>query len=95
MSLRDDLDAEDMKKLKGGRSREHSPEDLLQPLRTTTQESSITISSWAKSLGISRTTLCNYLPELRKRNYIQTTGEGTASRQFITSTGLTFLLNSP
>lgn len=95
MELRHDLNPEEMKKVKGGRPKDFSPQELLVPIRDTTPDSSITITAWSKLLGISRNTLSGYLPELRQRDYIRTAGEGTASRQFITETGKIYLENEP
>lgn len=95
MEPRTDLDPEEMKKSKGGRSKDYELSFLLTPIRNTSRESSITISAWSKLLGIPRKTLSDYLAELRKRDYISTIGEGTSARQYITIIGLTYLENEP
>jgi len=95
MELRPDLNPDDMKKVKGGRSKEYELSFLLEPIRNTSKESSITISAWSKILGIPRKTLSDYLAVMRKRDYIRTTGEGTSARQYITEIGLTYLENEP
>lgn len=95
MEPRTDLDPEEMKKSKGGRSKDYELAFLLTPIRNTSRESSITISAWSKILGIPRKTLSDYLAELRKRDYIRTIGEGTSARQYITIIGLTYLENEP
>lgn len=95
MELRADLDPEDMKKSKGGRPKDFTLSFLLEPIKNTSQESSITISAWSKILGIPRKTLSDNLAELRKRDYIKTTGEGTHARQYITEIGLVYLENEP
>lgn len=87
MEFRPDLDPEEMKKVKGGRPKEYEAFDLLEPIRNTSIESSITITAWSKILGIKRDTLSSYLPALRKQDFIRTTGEGTQARQYITEKG--------
>src|SRR5690606_36585653 len=56
MALRDDLDPDAMKKLKGGRAKEHDPAKLLSAIADSTDENPVSISSWAESAGVSRTT---------------------------------------
>lgn len=87
MELRPDLDAEDMKKPKGGQTKKYNPEKLCAAIAETTAENPISISAWAVKADITRQTLQGYLPSLRAKGWISTTGEGNTARQFITESG--------
>jgi predicted transcriptional regulator len=87
MELRPDLDADKMKKAKGGRSKVHDPEKLCAAIAETTVNNPISISAWAKAAGINRTTLNEYLPGLRAKGWIATAGEGNTARQYLTEKG--------
>jgi hypothetical protein len=91
MALRPDLSAENMKKPAAGRKRAHDPRVLLAAIRSRIPENAISISAWAKVIGVSRQTLQTYLPEMRAKRWIMLTGEGNNARQFITQTGLEVL----
>lgn len=53
----------------------------------TTVDNPISISSWAEAARINRTTLNDYLPDLRAKGWIATTGEGNTARQYLTEKG--------
>jgi predicted transcriptional regulator len=87
MELRPDLNAEAMKKPKGGQTRKHDPRKLLAAIKETTAEKGISVSAWAEKMEITRQTLQGYLKQMRDKGWISTSGEGNAARKFITSSG--------
>lgn len=87
MELRPDLDPDSMKKPKGGRHKQHDPEKLCAAISESTEEKPISVSAWAKSAGVPRQTLTDYLPGLRAKGWIKTAGEGGSARQYLTETG--------
>lgn len=91
MFQRDDaLNPDDLKKLPG-RKKQMSEVEVLSAIAQTTEQEPITVSYWADLLGLSRTTLIGYLNSFRSRQLIQTVGEGSKARQFITQNGRIFL----
>jgi len=94
MALRPDLNAEAMRKAKAGRTKAHDPLDLLAVIGDRSAENPITISAWAEAAEIRRTTLTEYLPDMRARGWIATVGEGKAARQYCTDKGQTMLTRS-
>ena len=94
MTLRPDLNPDAMKKAKGGQARKHDPLKLLAVIKDTTADKGISISAWALGAGISRQTLQDYLPDMRAKGFLSTSGEGSAMRQFITTSGREALLKS-
>jgi hypothetical protein len=89
MELRPNLDPDTMRRPQSGRSKAHDLPELLSFIRDTSAASPISISAWAKSAGIARSTLTGYLPTLRAKGWVRTAGEGaTSGGQFITSSGL-------
>lgn len=91
MLVADSLDPNDLKQSKGGRTPSYNPKDLLSAIRTSSAENPISISSWAISADVPRTSLCSYLPSFRAKGWTKTAGSGSASRQYITEQGLIFL----
>jgi hypothetical protein len=87
MVLRQDLSPDAMKKAKAGRRKAHDPKRLLAAIMDSSAEEPVSIAAWAKSAGLPRQTLADYLPELRSRGWIQTAGEGSTARQFLTKEG--------
>ncbi|MBI4662162.1 MAG: AAA family ATPase [Verrucomicrobia bacterium] len=87
MELRPDLDPDSMKKVKAGRRKAHDPRELLTVIVENTAENPVTISAWAEAAGIKRQTLTEYLPGMRSRGWVATTGEGKSARQFCTEKG--------
>jgi predicted transcriptional regulator len=87
MRLRPDLSAEDVKKPTQGRKKAHDPEMLCSAIADTTMDNPISVNAWAKAAGINRTTLNDYLQELRKKGWIMTVGEGNSARQCLTDKG--------
>lgn len=67
-----DLDPRRLKKCRG-RTREHSFQTLLLPIVHTSTEVPISISAWAKRVGVARSTLRGYLEDLRLYAWIQDT----------------------
>jgi hypothetical protein len=74
-----------------GRPRTANPVKLLEAIETRTVENPVSISEWAHLSGIKRPTLSEYLPDFRRKGWIQTVGEGSKSRQVITKVGLEYL----
>jgi predicted transcriptional regulator len=87
MELRADLSPDAMKRAKGGRPKTHDPRKLVAAIVDATAENPVSISAWAEAAGIKRQTLTGYLPELRVRGWVQTSGEGNTARQFLTEKG--------
>ena len=87
MELRSALDADKMKKSRGGRNPEHDARNLVAAILDRTAENPISISAWAQAARITRQTMQNYLPEMRQKDWIRTSGEGNTARQYITETG--------
>ncbi len=90
MKLADDLDPSKLKQV-AGRKKEHNPKKLLTAIAQTTRENPISVSAWATAGNVPRQTLTDYLPEMRHKKWIETTGEGNAARQFITNEGKAFI----
>lgn len=82
-----DLDPNDLKPAKAGRSPAHDPLDLLAAIADSSREKPVSISGWAKAAGIKRQTLTDYLPGMRAKGWIATTGEGNTARQYLTEKG--------
>src|SRR5262249_51704582 len=82
-----ELDPARLKQSKGGRKRTHAPEQLCAAIIETTAENPTRISAWAVAAKIPRQTLQDYLPGLRAKRWIATSGEGSSARQFITEKG--------
>lgn len=90
MTLADDLDPAKLKQV-AGRKKEHNPKKLLAAIAETTRENPISVSAWATAGNVPRQTLTDYLPEMRRSKWIETTGEGNTARQFITNEGKAFI----
>lgn len=87
MRLRPDLSPDAMKKAKGGRKKNHDPQELCAAIIESTVEEPVSVSAWAKAAGITRQTLQGYLPGLRAKGWIATAGEGNNARQYLTEKG--------
>jgi hypothetical protein len=87
MKISPDLDPEALKKPSGGRHKAHDPQELVAAIAKSTKKKPVSISAWAKTLGIPRQTLSEYLPGLRAKGWIATAGEGSAARQYLTAKG--------
>jgi AAA domain len=87
MRLREDLSPDLMKKAKAGRAKAYNPVDLLYPISDTSAEEPISVSAWAKSAKVHRTTLLEYLPGLRQKGWLATVGDGNTARQYLTAIG--------
>ena len=95
MRLREDLSPEAMRKAKPGRRKGHDPIELLAAILDTTARHPISISAWAKCVGIPRVTLLEYLPDLHRQGLITTVGEGLSARQHITDKGRNLARQAP
>lgn len=78
-------------KLAAGRPRRVNPSELLKAISDRTAENPVSISEWAAISGNKRQTLSEYLPEFRRKGLIQTIGEGSKARQFLTAKGQEFM----
>jgi predicted transcriptional regulator len=90
MRVASELDPDELKQV-AGRKREHDPRKLLAVIVGTTGEKPISIAAWAAAGNIPRQTLTDYLPEMRQKGWIATTGAGNAARQYLTEKGQKFL----
>lgn len=90
MRLADDLDPAKLRE-RAGRKQDHQPEELLAVIADHGPDNPIAVSAWAKLAGVKRTTLANYVGDMRLRGWVRTSGEDTQARQFITPEGLQFL----
>jgi hypothetical protein len=90
MHRADDLDPAKLKQV-AGRKKAHDPKKLLTAIAKTTRKKPISIAAWAAAGNVARQTLTDYLPEMRRNKWIETTGEGNTARQFITNAGKTFI----
>ena len=86
----DDLDPSKLKQV-GGRKKEHDPKKLLAAIAHTTPKKTISISAWAAAAKVPRQTLTEYLPEMRRNDWIKTVGAGNNARQCITNKGRAFI----
>jgi hypothetical protein len=88
-----DLDPSKLKQATG-RARKYDSMELLSVIKDNSIENPISISAWARKIGIVKNTLDGYLPEMRRHGWIKTAGEGNAARQYITKEGKAFLIKS-
>jgi predicted transcriptional regulator len=86
MKVAPELDPDELKQAMG-RKRAYDPRKLLVFIAASTAENPVSISGWAKAAGVPRQTLADYLPEMRSKGWITTTGEGNAARQYLTEKG--------
>jgi len=87
MQLRQDLSPDKMKRARGGQARKYDPVKLCAAIADATAEKPVSISAWADAAGILRQTLQGYLPGLRAKGWLATTGEGSNARQYLTAKG--------
>jgi hypothetical protein len=90
MQRADELDPKRLKKA-GGRNKAHDPKKLLATIISTTPENPISVKAWARAADIPRQTLADYVPEMRKRGWVKTVGEGKTARQCVTVEGKAFI----
>lgn len=90
MKLREDLDPEEMKKPKSGKSdKKPSPYiKLLSSLKEHDSGDPITVQQWARLSRISVKDIQDYLPKMRQWGWVATDGLGEDSRKYITDRGL-------
>jgi hypothetical protein len=91
MLVSDELDPNDLKQSSGGRTAIYKPVDLLSAIQNTSVENPVSISSWAISAEIPRTSLVAYLPGFRSKGWVKTVGSASSARQYLTDAGKTFL----
>ena len=84
------LDPADLKQ-PAGRKREHDPVKLLAFIANNDAGNPISTSEWARLAEIPRKTLTDYLAEMRRKNWIETIGEGIRAKQAITNEGKAIL----
>lgn len=86
MRLAPDLDPTAFKKT--GPKKEHDLLKLLACIEDTTPNEPISITRWAIVAGVPRETLREYLAPMRQKGWIETVGDKTKARKFITEIGL-------
>jgi predicted transcriptional regulator len=86
----DDLDPAKLKQT-GGRKKEHDPKELIALIANNGAANPISVSEWARLAEIPRKTLTDYLAEMRRKNWIETIGEGIRAKQAITNEGKSFI----
>jgi len=91
MLVSDDLDPNNLKQSAGGRSSIYKPIDLLSAIQNTSAENPVSISSWAISADIPRTSLIAYLQGFRSKGWVKTVGSASSARQYLTDVGKQFL----
>jgi hypothetical protein len=91
MMERDDfLDPSNLKQTVG-KKKEYDPAELLSVIASNDENNPISISDWALAGNVKRQTLTDYLPDMRRKLWIKTVGDGTSARQIITNVGKAFL----
>lgn len=89
-----ELDPLKLKQSNAGRKREHDPARLLAPIAHTTSDNPVSVSEWSFKANVPRTTLLQYLPDMRAKDLVATAGEGRTARQYITAKGRALLKES-
>jgi hypothetical protein len=86
-------EALDPAKLKqvAGKKKEHDPVQLLAAIANNDEQNPISLPQWAERTGIARTTLNDYVTEMRRKGWVKTIGEGSRAKQAITNTGKAIL----
>ncbi len=90
LMVRDDqLDPASLKQVNGqGRKKDHNPVEFLNAIQHTNESKPVSISEWSRLAKIPRTTLMQYVSQLRTAGMISTIGAGANAKQFITNKGL-------
>jgi predicted transcriptional regulator len=84
--MADDLNPDDLRQ-SAGRKKQYDPISLLALIASTDELNPTTITDWANAGNCPRQTLADYTPEMRRKGWIKTVGEGKGARQFITQKG--------
>ena len=92
MRLAPDLDPAALKK--PGPQKAHDLLEFLACIQATTLDEPISVSKWAALARVPRETLREYLGPMRQKGWIETVGDGTKARKFITENGLKALSKS-
>ena len=87
MQLAEELDPSKLKQSKPGAKPKHDILELLRLIADRSAENAISVSEWSALAGTNRTTLHNYVREMRAAGWIETVGEGSKARQSITALG--------
>lgn len=74
-----------------GRKPKHKAKEILAAIIANDENDPISISDWAKRLSIPRTSLNDYLPEMRQKGWIKMIGAGVTAKQAITIKGKSYL----
>ena len=85
-----DLDPSKLKQT-GGRKKAHDSKELLALIANNDGANPISVSEWARLAEMPRKTLTDYLAEMRRKNWIETIGEGIRAKQAITNEGKSFI----
>ena len=68
---------------------------LLDAIKDSTADNPVSTTEWAKRLKIARTTLNDHLTDLNASGLIQTAGEGSSSRRYLSEKGRQLLEGRP
>ena len=88
------LDPADLKQV-AGKKKEHDPARLLAAIANNDEQNPISLPQWAEQTGIARTTLNDYVTEMRRNGWVKTIGEGSKAKQAITNKGMAFIKEHP
>lgn len=89
MAMAEDLNPEKLKQ--AGVKKKFSEAELLKIIIDRDETNPVTITEWAELANVKRTTLSDYLTELRNRNFIKSVGEGKKAKIIITNDGKGFV----
>jgi AAA domain len=82
----DDLDPSKLKQAVG-KKKEHDPVKLLAAIASNDELNPISMPQWAERTEIPRTTLNDYVTEMRRKGWVKIIGEGSKAKQAITNKG--------
>lgn len=89
MEIDEDLNPENLKQVnKAGKKKAHDPLDILRFIKDRTKDNPVSVAEWSRISNLPRTTIQDYLVELREYGFIATVGEGQTARKYITDLGL-------
>lgn len=89
-----ELDPSKLKQV-AGKKKEHDPLKLLAAIASNDELNPVSVSRWAELTEIPRTTLNDYVTEMRRKGWIKTIGEGLKAKQAITNKGKEILNANP
>ena len=86
----DELDPAKLKQV-AGKKKQHDPVKLLAAVANNDELNPISMPQWADRTEIPRTTLNDYVTEMRRKGWVKTIGEGSKAKQAITNKGKAIL----